>query len=77
MNDIPLQAGLESATGGSGAVNPPIEHETHSSQAKPSAEEEMVDFESQDFNIPPLFGQDLSEESLKDDKWPYVLWAML
>jgi len=77
MNNIPSQASLESAMGGSGTINPLTENEMSSSQAKNLEEEDMVDFKSQDFNVPPLFGCNLSEENLKNDVWPYVLWAML
>jgi len=46
-------------------------------QYKDSEEDEMVNFKNQDFNVPPSFGWDLLEDTLKDDKQPYVLWAML
>jgi len=72
MNDA-SQGRLASTTGGSGAVNPPAEQE-HSSPAKSSKAEE-IDFENEDFMIPPSFGWELTKESLKDDDHPFVLWA--
>jgi len=71
MNDA-SQGGSASATGSSGAVDPPAAH-TNSAHSH----EEEVDFESKDFAVPPSFGQELSEESLKTEATPYVLWANL
>jgi len=65
------QGGLASATGSSGAIDPPADQ----AQANKSAEE--VDFENEDFMVPPSFGRELSEESLKNDVQPYILWANL
>jgi len=75
MNNT-LQAGLMSTTGGSGTVDPPMERE-QGSPTKSSNADEMVDFENKDFMVPPSFSHELSEESLKDDDHPFVLWANL
>jgi len=37
----------------------------------------MLDFENEDFTIPPSFSHKLLEESLKDDEHLFVLWATL
>jgi len=63
-----------STTGGSRAVDPPAEQE-QGSPAKSSKSEE-IDFENEDFTIPPSFGQELTKESLKDDDH-IVLWDNL
>ncbi len=65
------QGGSASTTGSSGAVDPPANQEQQESH------DEEVDFESDDFAVPPSFGRELSEESLKTDANPYVLWATL
>ena len=51
MNDA-SQGGSASATGSSGAVDPPAD------QAKDSSKlaEDELDFESEDFAVPPSFG---------------------
>jgi len=72
MNDA-LQGGSVSATGSSGAVDPPADRTREST--KPIEEE--VDFESDDFAVPPSFGRELLEESLKNDAQPHVLWELL
>jgi len=71
MNDA-SQGSLASATGSSGAVDPPAERTQNSDKHT----EEEIDFEV-DFMVPPLFGRELLEESLKTDAIPYVYWANL
>jgi len=39
--------------------------------------EEEVNFKTEDFAVPPSFGHDLSEESIKTNNHPFVLWANL
>jgi len=70
MNEA-SQGGLASATGSSGAVDPPANQEQQASN------DDEVDFESDDFTVPPSFSWELSEESLKTDANPHVLWATL
>jgi len=60
MNEA-LQGGSASATGSSGAVDPPADRSQESN--KPIEEE--VDFENEDFAVPPSFARELLEESLK------------
>jgi len=72
MNDA-SQGGSASATGSSGVVDPPAAHMQDSDKHI----EEEIDFENKDFAVPPSFGRELSEESLKTDVTPYVLWANL
>jgi len=60
MNDT-SQGSSASATGSSGAVDPPADRSQESN--KPIEEE--VDFENKDFTVPPSFARELSEESLK------------
>jgi len=72
MNDA-LQGGLASATGSSGAVNPPVDQD----QEQNKTIDEEVDFENEYFTVPPSFGRELLEESLKNNAHPYVLWATL
>jgi len=69
------QGGSASGTGSSGAVNPPTEKDKGLPEKSSKANE--IDFENEDFTIPPSFGQDLSEESLKDNEHPFVLLANL
>jgi len=71
MNDA-SQGGSASATGSSGAVDPPAERSNDSS--KP---EEEVDFKHEDFAVPPSFARKITEESLKTEAQPHVLWATL
>jgi len=71
MNDI-SQGGSASATASSGAVDPPTDQDQEQHQPN-----EEVDFETDDFAVPPSFGRELSEESLKSDAHPHVLWATL
>jgi len=72
MNDA-SQGGSASATGSSGAVDLPADQEKEQHQTL----DDEVDFESDDFAVPPSFGRELSEEGLKSDAHPYVLWATL
>jgi len=72
MNDT-SQGGSASATGSSGVVDPPAA----STQDSDKHIEEEIDHENEDFVVPPSFGRELSEESLKTDAIPYVLWANL
>jgi len=71
MNDA-SQGSSASATGSSGAVDPPAERSRDSS--KP---EEEVDFENEDFAVPPSFARVITEETLRTDAQPHVLWATL
>jgi len=48
-----------------------------SPSSKQSNTEEGMDFDDQPFQIPPSFGQPITEETLHDNKCPYVLWASL
>jgi len=50
------QGGSVSTTGSSGTVDPPADQTQHSNK---TAEEE-VDFENEDFAVPPSFGRELS-----------------
>jgi len=72
MNDA-SQGGSASATGSSGAVDLPVAQ----TQDSDKHTEEEIDFEEEDFAVPPSFGRELSEESLKTNAIPYVLWANL
>jgi len=72
MNDA-SQGGSASATGSSGAVDLPADQEKEQHQTL----DDEVDFESDDFAVPPSFSRELSEEGLKSDAHPYVLWATL
>jgi len=67
------QGGSASATGSSGAVDPPADQD----QEQNKTIDEEVDFENKDFTVPPSFGCELLEESLKNDAHPYILWATL
>jgi len=74
MNDA-SQGGSVSTTRSSGAVDPPAEKDKGSPEK--SSEADKINFENEDFMVPPSFGQELSEESLKEDGHPFVLWANL
>jgi len=39
--------------------------------------EEMMDFVDDNFQLPPSFSWLISEETLHNDQYPFVLWAML
>jgi len=41
------------------------------------AEEEEIDFEESQFQIPPSFSRPITEETLRDSDHPYVFWASL
>jgi len=45
--------------------------------SKHSNNEGEVDFDDQLFQIPPSFGWLITEETLHDDKCPYMFWASL
>jgi len=77
MNDEAMneasQGGSASATSSSGAVDPPADQAQEQNQNI----DEEVDFKNDDFAVPPSFGRELLEESLKSNAHPYVMWATL
>jgi len=77
MNDVAmnntLQGGSASATSSSSAVDPPVDQAQEQNQNI----DKEVDFENDDFAVPPSFGRELLEESLKSNAHPYVMWATL
>jgi len=69
---------LEGATNRSGTVDPPLIDRQSDEQtfSKNNSNEEVLDFDA-DFMVPPSFQQELSEEMLKDNQQPFVLWTTL
>jgi len=79
VQDAAMQdsTGSEGTTGGSGTVDPPpSDHWSKQMLSKNDSQEEVLNFDA-DFAVPPSFQCELSEEMLKDDQQPFVLWVML
>jgi len=77
MKDTLSQTGLENKTGSSSAVDPPSSksEEVQGSALEEEREEDMVNFEDSNLTLPPSFSQEILEETLWDDKQPFVFWA--